>query len=460
MDFGRNRTRITIKELDFSVIIKYNINMFKKEPIDIADLTIEDCLELVAGISNFKFSSNQVLKDLHSFTLHEDNHKIMFSIAKQVMRGTALTDKQHELVKKLLVEYYALQFNQHNIDIKNHLDKLRQPLRKLDSSHWVRIQEVTHRNITEQMLVIRFPFNKKVINRLEELKNGNDKDYFYEKHKHFFPLTEKYVWKVVNIANKFASKFEVSKEIQEIYNELKVMNDNVHKFLPGIKDHKFINYNDHGISICNNDLGEPNVNNLYQYFDRKGLYGLEYFNDIDVTNSFRSNNCSTLAINIANRSGVQVCIDDTKWNIDELGLALQQLDRFPLLVILDTQSCLDNLTKLHNAFVNFIPNQNMSVMFRLDTKDLDNAKEFNQFIHDKALNNYVDKDTKVVYISSNKVPKPLFKSEWKPIASLAITRQPLNLINEWINGIDLVMAYDAGTIVNPHNRWQVRVENI
>ena len=98
--------------------------MFKKEPIDIADLTIEDCLELVAGISNFKFSSNQVLKDLHSFTLHEDNHKIMFSIAKQVMRGTALTDKQHELVKKLLVEYYALQFNQHNIDIKNHLDKL------------------------------------------------------------------------------------------------------------------------------------------------------------------------------------------------------------------------------------------------------------------------------------------------------------------------------------------------
>ena len=104
--------------------------MLRKEPIDINDLTVEDCLELVAGISNFKFSRNKELADLHSFTLHEDNHKIMFSIAKQCFRGTALTPKQHELVKKLLVEYYTPQFTKHNIELKNHLDKLRTPLRK------------------------------------------------------------------------------------------------------------------------------------------------------------------------------------------------------------------------------------------------------------------------------------------------------------------------------------------
>lgn len=434
--------------------------MLRKEPIDIADLTVEDCLELVAGISNFKFSRNKELADLHSFTLHDDNHKIMFSIAKQCFRGTALTPKQHELVKKLLVEYYAPQFTKHNIELKNHLDNLRTPLREIDSSHWVKIQEVTYDNVKQQMLVIRFPFNKKVINRLEELKNGNNKDYFYEKHKHFFPLTEKYVWKVVNIANKFPAKFDISNEVQEIYNELKVMDTNVHKFLPGIKDYKFINYNELGITECTKDLGQPNVNNLYQYFDRKGLYGLEYFNDVDVTESFRINNCDTLAVKIANRSNLQICVNSDTWNRDQLCSALQQLDRFPLLVVLDTQTCLDNIIELHNSFVNFIPKEQMSVMFRLDNKELDYAKEFNQFVHDKGLNNYVDNKTKVVYISSNKVPKPLFKSNWKPITSLSITRQPLNLINEWICGIDLTMTYDVGSIVAPYNRWQVKVENI
>ena len=37
--------------------------MLRKEPIDINDLTVEDCLELVAGISNFKFSRNKELAD-------------------------------------------------------------------------------------------------------------------------------------------------------------------------------------------------------------------------------------------------------------------------------------------------------------------------------------------------------------------------------------------------------------
>jgi hypothetical protein len=48
-----------------------------------------------------------------------------------------------------------------------------------------------------------------------------------------------------------------------------------------------------------------------------------------------------------------------------------------------------------------------------------------------------------------------------PIASLCLTRQPMNYINEYINGIDLAMSYDAGSIVSsPNSRWQVKVENI
>ena len=66
-------------------------------------LFIEDCLELVAGISNLKFSSDLNYAKLQNFELHADNHKIMFSIAKQVMKGTALTQRQYDLVSKLLL---------------------------------------------------------------------------------------------------------------------------------------------------------------------------------------------------------------------------------------------------------------------------------------------------------------------------------------------------------------------
>jgi len=37
----------------------------------------------------------------------------------------------------------------------------------------------------------------------------------------------------------------------------------------------------------------------------------------------------------------------------------------------------------------------------------------------------------------------------------------MNYISEYINGIDLIMSYDAGSLVSsPHSRWQVKVENI
>ena len=44
----------------------------------------------------------------------------------------------------------------------------------------------------------------------------------------------------------------------------------------------------------------------------------------------------------------------------------------------------------------------MTVMFRLDNKDQD-ALEFNRYIKEHNLNNPVDKSTKIVYISNNKL---------------------------------------------------------
>ena len=104
-------------------------------------------------------------------------------ITKNFESVTALTFKQYQLVKKLLLEYYVDQFTDHGIDLKEAVEKLRQPLRKIDSSHWIKFTTVKDRYGQDNNTVaIRFPFNKKVIKYIEELKNNSDKEYHYEKH--------------------------------------------------------------------------------------------------------------------------------------------------------------------------------------------------------------------------------------------------------------------------------------
>jgi hypothetical protein len=95
--------------------------------------------------------------------------------------------------------------------------------------------------------------------------------------------------------------------------------------------------------------------------------------------------------------------------------ALWELDRFPLLVIIDTDEAEEQLYECANYYRDILNPQEQSVLFRLEDKN----SGFNQLIKDRKLNNWVDKSTKVVYISKNKLPKLLVKNDWKPTAVLS-----------------------------------------
>ena len=56
---------------------------------------IEQCLEMMAGLQ-----SGPVVK---SFVILERDKKILVDIAKKVYKGSALTDKQYEVVKLSLI---------------------------------------------------------------------------------------------------------------------------------------------------------------------------------------------------------------------------------------------------------------------------------------------------------------------------------------------------------------------
>ena len=84
-------------------------------------ITIEECLELMAG-----FSAKAVTP---AFILLDRDKKIITDIAKKVYKGTALTDRQLDAVKKILITRYKSQFRMRGIDLENSVNNLRQPLR-------------------------------------------------------------------------------------------------------------------------------------------------------------------------------------------------------------------------------------------------------------------------------------------------------------------------------------------
>ena len=122
-----------------------------------------------------------------------------------------------------------------------------------------------------------------------------------------------------------------------------------------------------------------------------------------------------------------------------------ELYRFPVVIVLDEKSARDELYEFNRAFNGVIANEDMSVMFRMDNKDNDSV-EFNRYIKEYNLNNPVDKSTKIVYISNNKVPKPLLTSEWQPITGITTQSRQNTKVETYLGGLDLVMHYDSDVI--------------
>jgi len=97
-------------------------------------------------------------------------------------------------------------------------------------------------------------------------------------------------------------------------------------------------------------------------------------------------------------------------SLPDLLNALWSLDRLPLLVILNENTAEQSLHELILHFRDILPTESHSVLFRMEEKD----HGFNQLIHDRKLNNWLDKETNIVYISNKKLPKLLLKTDWTP----------------------------------------------
>lgn len=381
-------------------------------------MTIEECLKFLVTKIGVDTSDKVILE----------------SICRQTSKGSALTDRQCALVKEKLL-LFKEQFSQHNIDIEYYVEvgELQQPLRVIDRSKYVKIcqkgDEIPLAGIDAncQWIKVRFPFAKKTIQKINSIA-VHHKEYYHSKgsHEHYYKLSEV---NVVKVLDRFLnSNFEIDKQLLDLYEQAKLILANRKDYVPGFVDGKLTNVNENCKQLIDSQLGELDKIKL---LDRKRMYGLA-----DITVSAPDN----LAGRIAQRTNTYFLAKPSKYSLDQVGEACLQLDRFPILVLIDNGKELEQMSSFYNSFKNFVPANKQTALFRTDEKQTPNV---NTFIHDNKLNNWLDESTEIVYIKKQKLPKLLLKSSWKPMCTISLSSdRPRKHVNLYMLNNDLVIFYD------------------
>jgi len=395
--------------------------------------SIEDCLELLVGLQE---------DPTKKFKVISEDYSVLTSIGRQVFKGVGLTDRQYELVKTKLLAYQDM-FD-HNLT--ESFTTLRIPLRELNREKTIKIVSM-HDDETILYIAVKFIFNKKLLTSIERVKQAVDG------HCHTYDSIEKVHYFLFNEHNAFAvvknfknNNFEIQPELLTYYNKVEIMNNNEEDHIPGIYSFKLKNLTDKAINFMVSSIGKPSKENLAIYNDRKEQLGLYHFEQEELENSL--NALTVLSKKIVTRKLYTVLISPEKYPIERVIESLLELNRFPLLVILPNDNSLDGLIAVHSGLTNIFFNEDISVLFRVDN---DTGRNFNEYIKTNKLNNPIDSNTKVVYINTNKFPKPLLKSNWIPSAVLTIGSQRMNTkVNDYISPMDLVIHYD--TDITPFTR--------
>jgi len=360
-------------------------------------LTVETCL--------IRLASEDV-------QLKHCDEKLIHSLANQVDLGTGLTDRQLRLARKKLDEYRE-QLQTFDIDVDLAKQNLLLGIRYIDRSRWIRF-DVSNEGVK---IAVRFLYAKKLINEIERVKKRVSwSTYDAENKTWFFEYTESNLYEVVNAFNRF--DFEIDDRVWKIYAQICELNPA--SVMPGVYKGELKNLPEKGQAMLEEEIGTPSPDTLALYKDRSLKYGLHWFDQDDLWASIR--NYSYLAGKIANRSVPSVVIEDSVFPVENIVLALEELERLPLLVVIPSQTP-EAVVEMHKNIRNIIAPEDTAVMFRLDNDA--HGAPVNEWIKENGLNSPLDSSKKIVYTIDNRIPKPILRSEWQPRAVLSLAQSSM-----------------------------------
>lgn len=394
--------------------------------------TIEDTIEILAGLRPRKINIRIDLADA----------KIISSLGRQISKNVALTDRQLGLILKK-IEKYRSNLEKCDIDVDKvlTLQTLRLPLRVIDRTQTITIQHDSDTN--KPVIVVKYVFSKKfaeIWSNIEETLNA-----YRNADKNFkrVPYTEKNLYQIVKGLQEL--NFTVDRTVQEIYEKIEKILEHPENSAP------YLDYVDERILLknCNNRCQEyldkkfekiSNLN-LLEYVDTAKHLGIAIKSQ-NLLKKISEIAPTTLTKKISLERNSRYRVGPENYSVEDLIFSINSLNQWPLVIIVEENNeVLSTVTRFVDEIIKYIPKEQINVFFRLKNEQPEN-QQFNQFIKDNGLNNYIDSDTKVVFISRLRIPKPLLKSNWSPSTAVITSSHDFGKMTAYLNDLYTVYYYN------------------
>ena len=395
-------------------------------------MTVEDTIEILAGVRPRKLNIRIDAQDV----------KLIVSLGKQVSRKIPLTDRQLDLSLKK-IEKYRLGLEKCDVDVDEilTLKTLKWPLRVIDRTQSIWIE--TDTETKKPVIMVKYVFSKKFAEiwaKIEE-KLGSYK--YADKGVKQVTYTERNLYHIVKGLESL--NFDVNEEIQEICEKIEKILENPDSFAP------YLDYTEGQLVLKNaNSKCEQEFLKKVENFDQeKILEYVDYAKSLGI--SLKSQNLlkkiseiseNSLAKKIAFEFSSRYRVNPANYSFEDLVSTVDVLNQWPLIVVIEeNKDVFDTVRSMVETFSKYVPKDKMNVFFRLKNEQTDHL-QFNQFVKDNHLNNYIDSTTKVVFILRTRIPKPLLKADWRPTTAVITSSHDFGRMAAYLNDFSTVYYYN------------------
>ena len=388
--------------------------------------TIEETLQLLAG---------DLARPINIRIDYADR-TLVKSLSRQIAKFIPLTDRQLDLAVRK-IEKYSDGLKSSGIDVDALLrDKpLSMPLRIVDRS-----QTLTLEN---SLIVIRYAFSKKFDEAWKKIKGNavgairetkNCKEALYN---------EKNVVVIVSALEPLG--FTIDQALLDIMAQAQTILDVPMDHIPHVayenNAYEIKNVHPSLATYATSLVGEITDENLHVSLDRLKWCGV-FERSVAVRDKLTAMSFPEIVANQLAEPSTRYRVNPEKYSPAQLIQAVNTMQQWPVVVVLDDDvSAFRQLTEIHTAIASYVTSSEINVFFRLKSGQ-PNADKFNQYVQDNKLNNFIDANTKVVFITKTRIPKPLVKSEWDPKCAIVVAAHDYGKTTAFLNDIPVVYYYN------------------